>query len=129
MKNKKRKEQDLPQAIAEWGWKYHHLGIPTEKIFKNERYIPHLKMYVSGFETSPFGVEWMRFEENSPIHPLIKKIPHLAFEVENVESEIQKHSLKVIEPPGSPSDGVIAAMIEHNEAPVELIEFRQNANK
>jgi len=38
------------------------MGIPTKEKMPNERYLPHLKMYVTGFETSPFGIEWMRFE-------------------------------------------------------------------
>jgi hypothetical protein len=28
---KSRLDHELPQATQEWGWKYHHLGIPTDK--------------------------------------------------------------------------------------------------
>jgi hypothetical protein len=45
----KREENELPYAIEQWGWKYHHLGIPTASKLPNEHYIPHLKFYVSGF--------------------------------------------------------------------------------
>lgn len=124
MKFEKRAENELPRAISCWGWKYHHTGIPTEKKLKNERYLPHLKMYVSGFESSPFGIEWMRFEKDSPVHPLVQKLPHVAFEVENLDSEITKRNLNVITPPNPPMDGVRVAMIEHNGAPLELIEFQ-----
>ena len=58
-----RNDHDLPESIVEWGWKYHHLGIPTNIKRPDEKYIPELKMYVSGFNNSPFGIEWMRFEE------------------------------------------------------------------
>jgi len=90
MKIKKRAEHELPEAISSWGWKYHHTGIPTNIKLENERYIPHLKMYVFGFETSPFGIEWMRFENDSPVHPLVQKLPHIAFQVEDLDSEINK---------------------------------------
>ncbi|MFW5755461.1 MAG: hypothetical protein ACOCWK_02590 [Tangfeifania sp.] len=50
------------------------MGIPTQHSIENERYIPHLKMYVSGFETSPFGIEWMRFEEECPFPEIIKTL-------------------------------------------------------
>ena len=82
-------------------------------------------MYVSGFETSPFGVEWMRFETGSPVHPLVKKVPHVAFEVKDIEAELQKHHLTILTPPNSPAEKVRVAMIEHNGAPIELIEFER----
>ncbi len=122
--NYNRKDFELPLAIKEWGWKYHHMGIPTSEKMPDEKYIPHLKFYVSGFNTSPFGIEWMRFEEESPIHHLIQKIPHIAFEVDNIDLELKKHDFNVLTAPNNPSEGVRVAMIEHNRAPVELIEFK-----
>ena len=79
-------------------------------------------MYVSGFRRSPFGIEWMRFEEDSPIHELVKTLPHLAFEVKDLDKELSR-GFHVITAPNPPSEGVRVAMIEHNGAPVELIEF------
>lgn len=60
-RDRTRADNAPPPVIAEQGWRYHHLGIPTETPRPGERYLPSLKMYVSGFETSPFGIEWMRF--------------------------------------------------------------------
>ena len=121
-----RNDYDLPEAIEKWGWRYHHLGIPTDKIMPNEVYLPHLKFYVSGFSTSPFGIEWMRFEKNCPISDLIKTVPHIAFEVEDIDKELKEHDFEVISEPNMPSDGVRVAMIKHNGAPIELIEFKKN---
>ena len=77
-----REDSELPEAISEWGWQFHHLGIPTVKKMPGETYLPQFKFYVSGFRSSPFGVEWMRFEEDSPVSVLIQQVPHLAFEVQ-----------------------------------------------
>lgn len=118
-------EHDLPQATAEWGWRFHHLGIPTTEVKANEKHLPHLGFYCSGFPDSPFGVEWMRFEADSPIHPLIQKIPHLAFEVDDLDNELNKHGFKVIAPPNVPMNGVRVAMIEYEGAPIELMEFNK----
>lgn len=120
-----RYENELPEVIKEWGWKYHHLGIPTDKKMPDERYLPQFKFYVSGFNTSPFGVEWMRFEEDSPISELIQTIPHLAFEVEDLDYELANRDLTLIGEPNSPSDGIRVAMVVHNGAPIELIEYEQ----
>jgi hypothetical protein len=125
---KKRKDQDPPLAIEEWGWKYHHLGIPTTESLPGERYIPHLRIYVTGFNTSPFGIEWMRFEEDSPISELVRTIPHIAFEVENLQKALKQGSFEILAEPNSPSEGVKVAMIRHNGAPVELIEFEEKRN-
>ncbi len=120
-----RMDSDSPQIIEEWGWKYHHIGIPTEKKMENEKYIPHLKFFVPGFEKSPYGIEWMRSEKDSPIHELIQKTPHIAFEVENLDLELSKRKFEVLTKPNSPSDDVKVAMIKHNGAPIELIEFKK----
>lgn len=120
-----RSEFGFPEAIEEWGWKYHHLGIPTEKKMPDERYLPRYKFYVSGFDTSPFGVEWMRFEEDSPVNKLIQTIPHLAFVVDDLDHELAKRKLSLLAAPDSPTDGIRVAMVEHNGAPIELMEYQK----
>lgn len=119
---KTRLDHEIPEAIA-WGWRYHHMGIPTKKKRDEEQFLEQLGMYVSGFSTSPFGIEWMRFEENSPIHPLIQSIPHIAFEVDDIELELTKRKFKILSPISTPAKGIKVVMIEHNGAPVELIAF------
>lgn len=121
-----RQDFELPSCIEKWGWKFHHIGIPTDKVMPNERYLPHLKFHVSGFSTSPFGIEWMRFDEDCPISDLIKSVPHIAFEVDNIVKELKAHDFEIISEPSVPSQGVRAAMIKHNGAPIELIEFEKN---
>lgn len=123
---KLRLEHELPESIEKWGWKYHHLGIPTDKKMPNEKYLPQFKFYVSGFSTSPFGLEWMRFEPDSPLDKLIQTVPHIAFEVHDLDYELTNRGLKVIVGPNPPADGIRVAMIEHNGAPIELIEFEKN---
>jgi hypothetical protein len=123
---KKKQSQALrrdhqPPPISLRGWRYHHLGIPTSVPHPQERHLKHLKLFVRGFETSPFGVEWMRFEPGCDIHELIKQVPHVAFQVDDIEQAIS--GFKVIYPISSPSEGVRSAMIVHDGAPIELIEF------
>ncbi|WP_321480402.1 hypothetical protein [uncultured Bacteroides sp.] len=120
-----RLDHELAECIEKWNWKYHHIGIPTTEQKTGEIYISHLKFYVSGFSTSPYGIEWMRFEKDSPIHPLVQKIAHIAFQVNDLDSELKKHAFNLLTPPNPPSEGVRVAMIEHNGAPIELIEFKK----
>lgn len=60
----------MPQAIKDWGWEYDHVGIPTTIKKEGERHIPQFKFDVSGFPNSPYGIEWMRFEEDNTMHYL-----------------------------------------------------------
>ena len=120
---KLRREHELPYAIEKWGWKFHHIGIPTLEKNPGEKYLPHMKFYTSGFEQSPFGIEWMRFEDDCSLHELVKTIPHVAFEVDDLDKELERNNFNILTQPNEPSGGVWVAMIEHNGAPVELIEF------
>jgi hypothetical protein len=123
----KRMDHEPPPAIVRKGWRYHHLGIPTSIPHSNERYIPHLKIHISGFDTSPYGVEWMRFDPDCQISELIKTVPHIAFEVEDLNEAIV--GLTLIGEVTSPSEGVRVAMIIDDGAPIELIEFSQSNNE
>jgi hypothetical protein len=117
----RRRDCDPPFVIAHKGWRFHHLGIPTNYPRPGEKYLKKYKMYVSGFNTNPFGIEWMRFEPECEISEIIQTVPHLAFEVDNLESALK--DLGKTAEVSSPSEGVRVAMIVHDGAPVELIEF------
>jgi hypothetical protein len=125
VKNLKRENNEPPYVIAKLKWRYHHLGIPTKEKMPDEEYLPKLKFYVSGFNTSPFGIEWMRFEDNCPISEIIKTIPHIAFEVDDLDKELDDNDFEIIGKPESPSEGVRTVMIRHNGVPIELIEFEK----
>ena len=101
--------------------RYHHLGIPTDAPREGEVYLPHLKMYASGFETSAFGIEWIRFDADADFPDLVKTVPHVAFEVDDLDAALAGH--RVLIAPNSPSPGVRVAFIEENGAPVEFIEI------
>ncbi|MBU2464889.1 MAG: hypothetical protein KJ578_04860 [Bacteroidetes bacterium] len=118
-----RADHELPKAILEWGWQFHHLGIPTTDSIQGETYLPHLKFYTSGFASSPFGVEWMRFDSDCPLDEIIKSQPHLAFCVNNLEEALKRGNFKILVEPTSPSKGVRVAMFEHNGAAIEILEF------
>ncbi len=100
---------------------FHHIGIPTTTPRPGERHLAELKLYVQGFETSPFGIEWMRFEPDCPLPDLVKTIAHVAFEVDDLEAELVGKEILI--PPNSPSAGTRVAFIEDNGAPVEFLQF------
>ena len=106
--------------------KYHHLGIPTAEPHSGERYLPHLKVHVSGYETSPYGIEWMRFDSDCPVPELVRRVPHVAFQVDDLEVELSGKEILIA--PNSPSDGVRVAFIVDDGAPVEFLELSRSAD-
>ena len=118
-----RQDHEAPWATAVDGWRYHHLGIPTNTPRPGELYLAHLKLYVSGFESSPYGIQWMRFDDDAPYPEIVKTVPHVAFEVDDLAAALV--GKEILTPPNSPGEGIMVAMILDNGAPVELMEFRK----
>ena len=101
--------------------RYDHIGIPTTVPRAGETYLPQFGMYVSGYDDSPYGVEWMRFEADSPLPELVKTVPHVAFAVDDLEAELRGKEILI--QPNSPSAGVRVAFIVEDGAPIEFIEY------
>jgi len=99
---------------------YHHFGIPTKDSHPDEKYTPDFKMTTWGYETSEFRVQWMRFDNDCELHPLIQTVPHVAFLVEDLEEALKGRH--VIHGPTEPLEGFRVAFIEDGGAPIELIE-------
>jgi len=114
----------MPRAAFEGvNFRYHHIGIPTLTPQPGEVYVPRLKVHVSGFESSPYGIEWMRFDPDAPFPEIVKTVPHVAFEVDDLAAAIAGKEILIA--PNSPSEGVMVAMILSDGAPVEFLEFRR----
>lgn len=103
------------------GLRYHHLGVPTLDPLPGETHIPHLGIYRVPFDTNPYGIEWMRFEAHSTVPDIVRRVPHLAFEVDDLDAALEGE--EVIIPPNSPSEGVRVAFILSHGLPVEFLEY------
>jgi virulence-associated protein VagC len=101
--------------------KFDHIGIPTHERFAGEIPLPHLKITVSDHQNNPFGIQWQRYWDDAPYPELVKTVPHVAFEVDDLEVALEGRN--VIIEPNSPSDGVVVAFVEVNGAPVELMQI------
>ncbi len=63
----------------------------------------------------------MRFESDAAVPDLVRRIPHVAFEVDDLAAALAGREILI--PPNSPSEGVRVAFIVENGAPIELLEF------
>lgn len=101
--------------------RYHHIGIPSDVVRDREIHLEEYGLHVSGLEESSYRVEWMRFDADSPLPELVKTTPHVAFEVDDLEVELQNREILI--EPNSPSPGVRVAFVVDNGAPIELMEI------
>ena len=101
--------------------KYHHLGIPTAEPKAGETYLEKYKLYCTDHEDNPYGIQWMRFEPDCPLPSIVQTVPHVAFEVADLERALEGHSVLI--EPNSPSTGVRVAFVLVNGAPVEFLEY------
>jgi hypothetical protein len=103
--------------------RYHHIGIPTTVPRKGEEYLEKFKVWVSGYETSPYGVEWIRFEQDCPLPELVKTVTHVAFVVDDIEKAIAGKN--VIIKLNNPYKDMRVAFIEDSGAPIEFLQFEK----
>jgi hypothetical protein len=102
-------------------FRYHHLGIPTRKRVPGMIEIRHLKIHATDHESNPFGIQWMLYGKGCKVPDLVRKMPHAAFEVDDLKTALKGR--KVIIKPNSPSPGVLVAFIEEVGLPIELLQF------
>jgi hypothetical protein len=102
--------------------RYHHVGIPTLVPRDGERYLAAHKVHVSGFDSSPYKIEWMRFDPDCALPDLVKTVPHVAFVVDDLEAALAGKDVLI--PPNSPSPGVTGAFIVDDGAPIEFLQFK-----
>lgn len=101
-------------------YEFHHFGIIVKEPRAGERYSEPFKMYTSGGLDSDFRIQYHRFEEGCPLHPLIQTLPHIAFKVPDLLEAIKGR--RVLMEPYEPFKGFKVAIIEVSGAPVEFLE-------
>jgi hypothetical protein len=102
---------------------YLHFGVPTTQEKNWSGYIADLGVHVTDPGADAFGIEWLKFDVDSPMHESIKTKPHAAFAVDDLDAELAGKT--VILPPYSPMPGFRIAFIDHNGAIIELAETKQ----
>ena len=64
----------------------------------------------------------MRYKSDNPLPEIVKTVPHLAFQVDDLDKVLENKN--VIIKPNSPSEGVVVAFILADGVPIEFIEYK-----
>lgn len=102
---------------------FHHIGIPNTKERPGETYLQDAKLYITDCNASENRIEWLRFEEGSPLPEILKTTAHVAYKVDDLEAALEGQS--VLLEPFEPTAGVRVAFILEDEAPVELMQITE----
>lgn len=100
---------------------FHHVGIPTNEVHADETYLDEARLYITDASASPNHIEWLRFEGDSPMPALLKTLPHIAYEVDDLDEEMK--DAEVLLEPFDPMEGVTVAFVIEEGAPIELMYF------
>lgn len=101
---------------------FDHFGVPTTRKQENENYIEGAKVFVTDPEASPFRVEFLRFEEGTPMPPEVSGGAHAAFLVNSLDEAMAGH--KVIVPPFDVTAELRCAFIMDGDAVIEVMQKR-----
>lgn len=97
---------------------YDHFGIPIKEKLDGMIYYPEYKVWHTNYELDPYRIEWIYFEPQSPMHPLIQTVPHVCFQVKDIEKAV--HGKKILLKPVL-YEGVWMAFIEERGTPLEFL--------
>jgi len=100
---------------------YLHTGAPTTQEKNWSGHIPALGVHVTDPAADPFGVEWLKFDPNSPMDMAIQTKTHVAFQVDDLDTAIKGQ--KVLLAPMSPMPGLRIAFIEYEGMVIEFCQM------
>lgn len=100
---------------------YHHTGIPVGEQLEDMMYIEPLKVWVTGADDSPYKVEFLYFEPDSPMAAAIQMEAHVAYVVDDIEAAVAGKS--VLWPVCEPMAGLKIAFIYDEGVVVELMQM------
>ncbi len=98
-----------------------HIGIPTDKKPGKAAYLEGAKLFVTDPADTKNNIEFLYFEEGSPMPELLKNATHIAYMVDDIEAELK--GAEVLLPPFEPFPNLKAAfIIEDGGVPIELMQ-------
>ena len=67
---------------------FDHVGVPTEERQAGEMYVEATRVWVTDPARHPHRIEYLRYEPESPVSGPVRELPHIAFQVDDLEGEI-----------------------------------------
>ncbi len=101
--------------------RFHHVGVITDTLQPNEVYVPETKVFVTNPLDHPYRIEYLRFEPDSSVTGPVRNQPHMAFEVEDLQTEMAGE--EVLLGPFRPMPGLRVVFTRKDGAVFEYMQF------
>jgi len=101
--------------------RFNHIGLPTTEKQPNETFVPATKVWVTPWDAHPYKVEFLRYEDDSPVTGPLRDLPHIAFETDDLMAQLEGE--EVIAEPFVPMPGLTVAFILKDGAVFEFMQF------
>ncbi|MCK4565081.1 MAG: hypothetical protein KAU94_10460 [Verrucomicrobia bacterium] len=99
---------------------FSHIGIPSNVVREGETHLEEAKLYVTDFAASENKIEWLRFEDGSPMPEQLQTVAHVAFMVDDLDQALEGQ--EILLEPFEPMEGLKVAFILEDGAPVEFMQ-------
>ena len=70
--------------------KFVHIGVPTKTVQPNETYVEDLRVHITNPDDHEYKYEYLRFEPGSPLPAIMQVTPHIAIEVDDMKTALEK---------------------------------------
>lgn len=99
-----------------------HIGLITNEKKNKEKFAAGMKLWLTDPKDNPFNIEWLRFEEDSPIKGPVREKNHIAYRVDDL-GEASK-GLKILMEPFKTENFLKIGFYEYEDGTVlELMQF------
>ncbi|MDO6761229.1 hypothetical protein Q4566_13540 [Tamlana sp. 2_MG-2023] len=104
-------------------YKFSHIGIPTTEEKKWDGYCASRNFHYTDFSKDEYKVEWVKFDENSDAHVMVKTFPHVSYFVDEIEDAIKGKEL--LGDIFSLAEGIRVVYVNQLGFPVEFLEISE----
>lgn len=102
--------------------KYLHTGMIVGEKLPDMIYMEPLKVWVTDASKDKYAIEFLYFEVDSPMAAAIQEQPHVAYEVEDIDAELEGKSILW---PKMDVGGAYIAFVYDNDTVVEFYQPKQ----
>ena len=101
---------------------FDHIGLTSTVKRPNEMWVESTRVWVTDPAQSPEMVEYLRYEEDSPVTGPLRELPHVAFRVDNLDEAIAGE--EVILGPFEPNENLRVVFIYKDGLVYEFMESK-----
>jgi hypothetical protein len=102
-----------------------HVGIPTVEVQPDETFVEATRVWVTNPRNHPQNLEFLRYEDDSPVTGLLRDQPHVAYRVPmgTLDALMEAADEVLLEPWEAQKDVVRVGFVRQDGACIEYMEY------